>query len=663
MNFKMTPRCSLLVFLIIQLNGQGTVINDSFYSVSLGEIRMVDVYLPAGYDVNDTTNRYPVIYFLHGSGGDQNAYGFLIDMLNTKIFYNTIDRVIVVKPDGQIRQNTVSLPESGDGSWYINSELTGYFEDYIVNDLVNYIDSTYNTIASKDYRAIMGHSMGGYGAMKLGLEYVDVFSGIASSQGADLSFNFGMDDIIHDVLIENGGSGPFDPDSGFATYSLFYAACFHSPNLNNPPYFVDLPIDNSGNYIDSIWSMWISNDPVFLATQVSLDSSLAIYFDCGTQDFLFPVNEAFVDSLDSLGLPYEYYTYQGSHGGNLTLSFSKALAFIDSVMWQGVPRAYDTEVNPVYLSGTGEVTINTQVTNPCNHSVVLSAMLRPHNESVMDTVNLFDDGTHSDGFADDGVWGGLWSVPSEETTYSIDIKSVDVDSAVSNTQYDIVRFTTIGPLVFDGIAFMTDTIVEPGDLTTFWFALKNLGSTGTATSVTAYISSEDSCLEDIDTDGIFEDIGPGESIVLGLGGHTIRIKETCPGNIEIPFTVTIKSDNYHFWTDSFTIYIHSLGVDDEIVGIPQSYSLHQNHPNPFNPVTTIRYEIPQRSDVQITIFDLLGREVITLVSEIQESGYKSVQWDASNMASGMYFYQIRVYDPDAVGAGDFIQTRKMVVLK
>ena len=95
----------------------------------------------------------------------------------------------------------------------------------------------------------------------------------------------------------------------------------------------------------------------------------------------------------------------------------------------------------------------------------------------------------------------------------------------------------------------------------------------------------------------------------------------------------------------------------------ESNILHQNYPNPFNPVTTIQYKLPQRSDVQITIYDLLSRHVTNLVSETQDAGYKSVQWDATNVSSGMYFYQIRVYDSDEIGAGEYVQTRKMVFLK
>ncbi len=88
---------------------------------------------------------------------------------------------------------------------------------------------------------------------------------------------------------------------------------------------------------------------------------------------------------------------------------------------------------------------------------------------------------------------------------------------------------------------------------------------------------------------------------------------------------------------------------------PDRIFLYQNYPNPFNPTTAIQYELPKRSDVQITIYDLQGRVIATLVSETQDAGYKSVVWDASNVASGMYFYQIR--------AGAFVQTRKMILIK
>jgi hypothetical protein len=88
---------------------------------------------------------------------------------------------------------------------------------------------------------------------------------------------------------------------------------------------------------------------------------------------------------------------------------------------------------------------------------------------------------------------------------------------------------------------------------------------------------------------------------------------------------------------------------------PTEWVLHQNYPNPFNPSTTIRYEMPRASHVTLTVHDVLGREVATLVNGVQEPGYKSVEWDARSMSSGVYFYRIR--------AGEFLQTKKLLLLR
>ena len=117
-----------------------------------------------------------------------------------------------------------------------------------------------------------------------------------------------------------------------------------------------------------------------------------------------------------------------------------------------------------------------------------------------------------------------------------------------------------------------------------------------------------------------------------------------------------------FWTD----YSNVISVTLEWVGIadgdeiPTVYKVHQNHPNPFNPVTTLRYELPQDAMVNITIYDMMGRVVKNLVNSQQNAGYKSIQWNATNNAgqpisAGLYLYTIQ--------AGEFVQTKKMVLLK
>ncbi|HMU44644.1 MAG TPA: T9SS type A sorting domain-containing protein, partial [Ignavibacteriaceae bacterium] len=95
---------------------------------------------------------------------------------------------------------------------------------------------------------------------------------------------------------------------------------------------------------------------------------------------------------------------------------------------------------------------------------------------------------------------------------------------------------------------------------------------------------------------------------------------------------------------------------------PTGYTLFQNYPNPFNPKTTIEYEIPEKSNVTIKIYDILGREVQTLVNNQEQVRYKyKVEFDASALASGIYFYRMQV-NPVS-GAGGFSETKKMVMLK
>jgi len=94
--------------------------------------------------------------------------------------------------------------------------------------------------------------------------------------------------------------------------------------------------------------------------------------------------------------------------------------------------------------------------------------------------------------------------------------------------------------------------------------------------------------------------------------------------------------------------------------IPISFALHQNFPNPFNPITTLRYDLPENNFVMLTVYDMLGREVTQLVNTKQKAGFKSIKWDATDsigkqVSAGVYLYRIE--------AGEFVQTKKMVLLK
>ena len=106
--------------------------------------------------------------------------------------------------------------------------------------------------------------------------------------------------------------------------------------------------------------------------------------------------------------------------------------------------------------------------------------------------------------------------------------------------------------------------------------------------------------------------------------------------------------------------VRTLRLTELSGNVPDEFILYTNYPNPFNPVTTLRYDLPEQSQVTLTVYNLMGRELFQLVNEKQNAGYKSIQWNATNMngkpvSAGLYLYQIQ--------AGGFVQTRKMVLLK
>jgi hypothetical protein len=126
------------------------------------------------------------------------------------------------------------------------------------------------------------------------------------------------------------------------------------------------------------------------------------------------------------------------------------------------------------------------------------------------------------------------------------------------------------------------------------------------------------------------------------------------GNEAVP--VYPQIGNSHF---TVTISYNEMGTDNEEL-LPIQYALHQNYPNPFNPTTTLRYDLPETGLVSINIYDMLGRQVKTLINQTQDAGYRSVFWDATNdygkpVSAGIYLYQIQ--------AGGYMQTKKMVLLK
>jgi hypothetical protein len=160
---------------------------------------------------------------------------------------------------------------------------------------------------------------------------------------------------------------------------------------------------------------------------------------------------------------------------------------------------------------------------------------------------------------------------------------------------------------------------------------------------------------------------PDSGLVLQIGQCNANISLTYPacqtsiGAIHrvwsvggCPFTpYTTTSDGYVIHTGVNIVY--PTGVSNNNNQVPGTYRLEQNYPNPFNPVTIISYSIPKAGNVKLTVFDILGREVAALVNENKTAGSYNIEFDASNLASGVYVYKME--------SGEFIQTKKMILIK
>ena len=131
-------------------------------------------------------------------------------------------------------------------------------------------------------------------------------------------------------------------------------------------------------------------------------------------------------------------------------------------------------------------------------------------------------------------------------------------------------------------------------------------------------------------------------------------------------TVLYDGTSYHIWYVGLAsgqkwIIGYATAPKDPITGIadeevvPENYALYQNYPNPFNPETVIRYSIPKAEEVSLVVYNLIGEEIANLTDERKPAGNYTVEWNASNVSSGIYLYRLQ--------AGDFVQTRKMVLLK
>jgi len=322
---------------------EGQIIRETVHSPSLeGNLlgdspdRSVTIYLPPSYDT-EPGRRYPVVYLLHGFTSDHNAWtggsqGSILNTMKSWLRQGRVKEMIIVMPNSYNKFR---------GSFYTNSSATGNWADYIAKDLVEYIDSYYRTLPHRGSRAVIGHSMGGYGAVKLGILNPEIFGCMGGLSGAymieELELQANASFYADDSTVENWNQ--FSSLSFLHQASFAFAAAL-APNPDRPPFYCDFPfvytdtIPREVIKVQEVYDKFLEQD-ILKLTEKHRDALLsmkAIYIDCGTSDDLIERSRQVHRELKILGIEHFYKEFLGGHTDRVMTSTGDVLELISSAM-------------------------------------------------------------------------------------------------------------------------------------------------------------------------------------------------------------------------------------------------------------------------------------------------------------------------------------------
>lgn len=280
--------------------------------------RDVIVFLPPSYK-KDKHRRYPVVYALHGYsiGAEQWTHEIHVPQTIEGAFAQGAKEMIVVLPDSKTAFN---------GSMYSSSETTGDFEKFIYRDLVSYIDTHYRTLPDRMSRGLVGHSMGGYGATRIGMKHPDVFGSLYIMSPCCLSPRPtgpppGMDakkwedaEREFEAAVAGMRAAADSASMPFFQRAQLASAAAWSPDPKKPPLYLDLPMKDGVPQPD-VLAKWAANAPLAFVDQYidNLKEYQAIAEDVGDQDGLRFDTQKLHEILESYGIKNSFEMYHGTH--------------------------------------------------------------------------------------------------------------------------------------------------------------------------------------------------------------------------------------------------------------------------------------------------------------------------------------------------------------
>jgi enterochelin esterase-like enzyme len=275
--------------------------------------RPVLVYLPPSYAA-ERTRRYPVVYALHGYsiGAEQWSGEIHVPQTIEGAFAQGSREFIVVLPDSKTLHN---------GSMYSSSPTTGDFEMFVARDVVSYIDAHYRTIPRRESRGLVGHSMGGYGATRIGMKHPDVFGSLYIMSPCCLSpRNAAPTTPANDEALAAVKTPADAAKLPFGLRAQLAAASAWSPNPKNPPLFLDLPTATNR---ESVLARWAANAPLAFFDQYvgNLRQYRAIGIDVGEMDTLKVDTGKLHDALTAYQIDHAFEIYAGTHTSAVAVRF------------------------------------------------------------------------------------------------------------------------------------------------------------------------------------------------------------------------------------------------------------------------------------------------------------------------------------------------------
>jgi S-formylglutathione hydrolase FrmB len=269
--------------------------------------RDVLVFLPPSYS-KQKTRRYPVVYALHGYsiGAEQWSKEIHVPQTIEGAFANGAHEMIVVLPDSKTAHN---------GSMYSSSVTTGDFEKFIARDVVKYVDAHYRTFPDRTSRGLVGHSMGGYGATRIGMKHSDVFGSLYIMSPCCLSARQPGDGAADLEKAVESMKTPTDSASlPFFSRAQLASAAAWSPDPQHPPMYFDLPT-KAGVPQPDVLARWAANAPLAMLDQYvgNLREYHGIALDVGDQDGLRTDTAKLHDALDQYSIQNSFEVYSGTH--------------------------------------------------------------------------------------------------------------------------------------------------------------------------------------------------------------------------------------------------------------------------------------------------------------------------------------------------------------